>query len=101
MIKTLIAIALIIMLGFLQYRLWIEQNGVKDTMQLKNEIQVQQQANQQMEAKNKALMAEVVSLKHGNAAIEEEARTELGMIKKGEQFYQIVKPKHTPQQTVS
>lgn len=83
---------LIIILAFLQYRLWLQHNGVQATLALKKDINIQQRANLQMQQRNQALMAEVENLKHGKAAIEERARDELGMIKKDEQFYQIAKP---------
>lgn len=95
MSKYIIVGLLLIVFGWLQYRLWVEENGVRDTIQLKDVIQAQHLENQQMRARNRALMAEVWSLKHGKEAIEEHARSELGMIKKGEQFYQIPDPTPT------
>lgn len=92
MSKYIIAGFLLFVFAWLQYRLWIEENGMRDTIQLKNAILAQHQENTQMRERNRALLAEVWSLKHGKEAIEEQARSELGMIKKGEQFYQIPNP---------
>jgi cell division protein FtsB len=92
MLKYGIIVILIVILGFLQYRLWFESNGVQTTIAIKKSIADQQKQNQHMAKRNQELMAEVSDLKHGTQAIEERARDELGMIKNGEQFYQIAKP---------
>lgn len=91
MLKYLVA-ALIIVFLFLQYRLWFESDGLRDTRQLDKSIAAQKKEDNLMLRRNEALMAEVKNLKTGEQTIEERAREELGMIKKGEQFYQIVKP---------
>lgn len=83
-------ILLISVFLILQYKLWAERSSVAETVQLKQEIAQQKKQNQQLLERNKTLIAEVNDLKHGHQAIEERARSELGMIKKGEQFYQIV-----------
>ncbi len=92
MAKYFIIGLLLLIFGGLQYRLWFDQSGVQDTLQLKKAIKSQQQNNQQMQLRNQSLIAEVKDLKHGQQAIEEHARSELGMIKQGEQFYQIAEP---------
>lgn len=92
MIKYFIACLLILVLAGLQYRLWFDESGMRDTLALKKQIQTQQQINQQMRERNQALIAEVKNLKHGKQAVEENARSELGMVKQGEQFYQIAEP---------
>lgn len=51
---------------------------------------VQMAENSQLRERNQALAAEVADLKQGVDAIEERARRELGMIKKGETFYQVI-----------
>lgn len=91
MLKYLV-VPLIVILLFLQYRLWFEHNGVEDSAKLNKAIAAQKKEDGSMLERNKALMAEVKNLKEGNQAIQEHAREELGMIKKGEQFYQIVQP---------
>lgn len=88
-VKILITTLAIIFL-FLQYKLWFERDSVAGMLQLKKEIAVQQKENNNLLKRNEALIAEVKDLKHGKQAIENRARNELGMIKKGERFYQIV-----------
>lgn len=82
--------ALIIIFAALQYKLWVETDGLKQTWQLRDAIARQNQLNLKLVDRNKALEAEVEDLKHGHAAIEERARTELGMVRQGETFYQII-----------
>lgn len=88
--KSLV-IALIVLFLLLQYRLWFAGDGIVQVIRLKHQIAVQQAQNEELAQKNSALAAEVISLKKGTGAIENRARSELGMIKKGEVFYQVVK----------
>jgi cell division protein FtsB len=88
--KILIAI-LSILLALLQYRLWFCQGSVKTVVVLKKQVAVQQAQNTQLKDRNQVLLAEVQDLQKGHQAVEERARSELGMIKKGEIFYQVVK----------
>ncbi len=83
---------LVIMLLVLQYQLWFDENGVRQTWQLRKELQRQQEENARLAERNAALAAEVDDLKSGLSAIEERARAELGMIREGETFYQVVDP---------
>jgi cell division protein FtsB len=78
------------LLLLLQYPLWFGSGGVIAVWQLKREISTQQAENARLLERNNALDAEVKDLKQGSAAIEERARTELGMVKKGETFYQVI-----------
>ena len=89
--KVLIGALFILLLG-LQYKLWFEKNGIAHTLMLHRVIAKQIKYNQQLSLRNKALAAEVEDLKHGHDAIEERARNDLGMLRNGEIFYQIVKP---------
>lgn len=98
MLKYLVVV-LIAILFFLQYRLWVQHNGIADTWQLDKEVAIQQQQNEEISERNKALMAEVKNLKEGNQIVAEHAREELGMIKKGEQFYQIIPNKEVSEQS--
>ncbi len=84
---------LIILFLALQYKLWFESGGIAEVRQLKKQIATQQLANTKLTDRNHALSAEVKNLKQGHQAIAERARTELGMVKKGEVFYQIIEPK--------
>jgi cell division protein FtsB len=90
--KFLVA-TLVIVLALLQYRLWLGEGGMREVRRLRVEIQAQRDENQQLKERNRTLSAEVIDLKKGTVAIEERARTDLGMVGKGETFYQVVPPK--------
>jgi cell division protein FtsB len=78
------------LLVVLQYPLWFGSGGVLALWRLNREIAAQQADNARLRERNAALEAEVNDLKQGYDAIEERARTELGMVKKNETFYQII-----------
>ena len=86
----LLALILLILLGLLQYRLWFSPGGVKDVRQLEAAKEQLIEENEQSRERNASLAAEVADLKRGLDAVEEKARTEMGMIKEDEVFYQIV-----------
>ena len=69
---------------------------MEEVWRLKRSVEAQQAENQRLRERNQALAAEVMDLKQGQEAIEERARSELGMIKEGEEFYQIIKPVQEP-----
>jgi cell division protein FtsB len=77
----------------LQYPLWFANGGLPGIWQLRKEIEAQKAENAQLRERNQALEAEVDDLKQGLAVIEERARTGLGMVKKGETYYQILDDK--------
>jgi len=81
---------LFFLLLLLQYKLWLGSGNVIEVSRLKDSIATQKKENAQLQERNKALEAEVQDLKKGMAAVEERARKELGMVKKGETFFQIV-----------
>ena len=81
---------LLIALLLLQYRLWIGNGSLTEVHHLENEIVKLEQANDMLRERNRSIAAEVLDLKQGEEAIEERARSEMGMVKKGEVFYQIV-----------
>lgn len=83
---------LVLLLAFLQYRLWVGEGSLAEVNNLKDEIGSLQQELVILRKRNDALQAEVKDLRSGQAAIEERARSELGMIKEGETFYQVVTP---------
>lgn len=89
--KTL-AIVLGLLLLALQYRLWVGDGSLAEVWRLKQALVAQSEENARLRERNEALSAEVEDLKTGLAAIEERARSELGLIKKGETFYQVVEP---------
>ncbi len=84
---VLILIALFILL---QYKLWLAKDGVDQTWLLHQKLDQLEQKNNEKQQRNQALAAEIKDLKQGYVAVEERARSELGMIKKGEVFYQII-----------
>ncbi len=83
-------LALVVLLGLLQYRLWFGGGGRHAVEALDARVQEQRRQNEGLGQRNAALAAEVADLKSGEAAIEERARNELGMIKPGEIFYRVV-----------
>jgi cell division protein FtsB len=83
-------LALLILL--LQYRLWVGEGSFAEVANLKREIATQHHELGRLRERNRALQAEVDDLRHGLEAIEERARSELGMIKEGEVFYQVIEP---------
>ena len=76
----------------LQYRLWVSPNGMRDVWRTQQAIEAQTKENERLQQRNRTLAAEVRDLKEGRAAIEERARTDLGMIGAGETFFQVVPP---------
>ena len=86
-----LAIVLGVLLVLLQFRLWVGDGSVAEVWGLRQQVEAQRTENTALHERNQALEAEVLDLKTGLAAIEERARSELGMIKEGETFYQVVK----------
>ncbi len=76
----------------LQYRLWVSPDGMREVWRLEKAIAAQTAENDQLHERNSTLAAEVRDLKEGRAAIEERARTDLGMVGANETFYQVVPP---------
>ena len=74
----------------LQYKIWLGDGGIPEILQLEDEIGVVQLQVDQLKERNQALDAEVQDLKKGMDAIEERARSELGMIAKDEVYYQVI-----------
>ena len=90
------AAALVSLLLLLQYRLWISGAGVGEVLRLKAAVAAQQADNQRLSERNRQLSAEVHDLKQGYVALEERARTDLGMIGSNETFFQVVAPDAHP-----
>jgi cell division protein FtsB len=89
--RILIAVLIILILA-LQYRLWVGEGSLAEVAALRDQLEAQKLENQQLRERNAALDAEVQDLKTGYAAIEERARSELGMIRNDEIFYQVIDP---------
>lgn len=85
-----VTLILATLLLLLQYPLWIGKGSWLKVWDLNRQLEEQKQVNRQTQMRNALLDAEVRDLKQGTAAIEERARSELGMIKRDEVFYQIV-----------
>ncbi len=87
--RILIAL-LIVLILLLQYKLWFGEGGMRDVAELRRAVAEQKEENARLLERNRSLEAEVEDLRTGLDAIEEKARSELGMIKEGETFYQVV-----------
>jgi cell division protein FtsB len=83
-------ILLLLLFVYLQYRLWFGDGSLQEVWELHREVEAQRAENLQLRERNAALEAEVRDLQQGLDAIEEHAREDLGMVKEGETFYQVV-----------
>ena len=79
-----------LVLLWLQIRLWTGDGSLAEINRLETEIEAQTTSNGDLQKRNQALLQDVSDLKNGLDSVEERARSELGMIKKGETFYLIV-----------
>ena len=86
-----IAILLLLLAG-LQAKLWWGEGGLGEARELDLRVSDQRAENARLQQRNDALSAEVEDLKSGEAAVEDRARSELGMVKPGEVFYRVVEP---------
>ena len=89
----IIAVILGLLFFVLQYDLWIGEGSLRTVWHLQEDIVEQNKENKKISQRNESLVAEVNDLRKGDAAIEERARNELGMIKKGETYIQVVDDK--------
>ena len=85
-----ITLLFLVLLLLLQYRLWIGQGSLTEVHHLDAAKIRLEEENNRLRERNQSLAAEVLDLKHGQEAIEERARSEMGMIKVDETFYQII-----------
>jgi cell division protein FtsB len=92
MTLRIVAALLLVALLALQYRLWVSPNGMRDVWRTETAIGAQEEENARLAERNRTLAAEVRDLKEGRTAIEERARTDLGMIGANETFFQVVPP---------
>lgn len=86
----IIAFVLLFLLIWLQYKIWLQDGGIPEVVQLQQEVGQVKIEVEQLQERNSSLDAEVKDLKKGLDAIEERARSEMGMIKKGEVYYQVI-----------
>ena len=89
--KILLAVLLLILFG-LQYKLWFGDGSLSEVVQLSRELENQKTRLRELEERNKILEAQVLDLQNGLDAFEEKARNDLGMIKQGETFIQLIPP---------
>ena len=87
--KALLA-GLVIVLLILQWRLWAGDGGVSELRQLEEQLMAQQSENEALRLRNQMLENEVLDLKTGLEAIEERARSDLGMTREDEIFYRVI-----------
>ena len=87
--RVLLAI-LLIMLILLQLKMWFGEGGFRDVRRLEQRVEEQAEENEALAQRNRQLQAEVEDLREGLGAVEERARSELGLIKENEEFYQVV-----------
>jgi cell division protein FtsB len=87
-----LAAALLVILAGIHYRLWISNDGVRELAQLRSAVAAQRTENETLTQRNRQLAAEVRDLKQGFTALEERARSDLGMISQNETYYQVVPP---------
>ena len=89
MLRWIALVLLVILIG-LQLNLWTGSGGRHEVQTLRAAVQKQSGENDKLLQRNQALAADVSDLKHGEQAVEARARAELGLIKPGETFYQVV-----------
>jgi len=87
--KILIGVLILFLIG-LQYKLWFGDGSLSEVVQLSRELEIQKEKLRLLEDKNRILEAEVLDLQSGLDAFEEKARNDLGMIKQGETFIQLI-----------
>jgi cell division protein FtsB len=85
-----LTLALLVLVGLIQYPLWLGKGGWLRVWEVDRQIAAQREVNAKLKARNTALDAEVRDLKQGYEAIEERARSELGMIRQDEIFFQVL-----------
>ncbi len=87
---------LLVLLVLLQYRLWVGKGSLAEVRALERQLAEQQARITALEARNRALRAEVESLRKDDDAIEARARSELGLIRDGETYFQLIHPAEKP-----
>lgn len=94
-----LASSLIILLVMLQAQLWFGDFGVFKLWRLEQSVAEQARENAELVERNQRLHAKVVELKRGEEALEERARSQLGLIKEGEVFYRLIPREQGDRQT--
>ncbi len=97
----LLAFILVSLLLLIQHPLWLGKGGWFRVWEIERELQAQRETNDQRRSRNAALEAQVRDLRGGSDAVEELARAELGMLRRGEIFVQISEPARSDSQSPS
>lgn len=87
---------LLVLLVFLQYRLWIAEGSLAEQQRLTRQVQQFTEENRQLRERNAVLEREVLELQTGNAGVEQRAREQLNLVREGETFYQMAEPEPRP-----
>lgn len=83
-------LALLLLLGVMQYRLWFAEGSLAEQHRLQLQVEEQTRINSELQARNAVLEREVLELQTGNKGVEQRAREQLGLVREGETFYQVV-----------
>ncbi len=92
-LQLIFALLLVVLLA-LQFRLWVGEGSLAEVSTLKRQLATQRDALSDLQERNATLQAEVDDLKQGVAAIEARARSELGLIREGETYFQLLEPEN-------
>lgn len=87
--KWVTAVLSFALLAF-QYSLWFGNGSWSDMGDTKQKLSIQEEENQTLALRNNFLAAEVDDLAHGEEAIAEIARVELGYVQNGEIYYRFI-----------
>lgn len=91
--KKVLLTGLLVLFAVLQYFIWLGDHGFARLWRLEQTVANQHDENLTLQTRNQQLHAEVKDLKHGSEALEERARSELGLVKPDETFYQVIEPR--------
>jgi cell division protein FtsB len=83
-------LVLLLLLGVMQYRLWLGEGSLAEQHRLELQVEEQTLINSDLTARNAVLEREVLELQNGNKGLEQRAREQLGLIREGETYYQVV-----------
>jgi len=97
----LLLLVLVALAGLIQYPLWMGRGGWLTVWDMQEHVASQRAINDGLRARNVALLAEVDDLRTGTEAAEERARAELGMMRQGELFVQVLPPDVKPPEVKS
>ena len=97
----LLTLALAGLVLLIQYPLWLGKGGWLRVWEVDQQIGTQRERNARLKNRNAALEAEVRDLKQGFEAVEERARSELGMVRQDEIFFQLLDDRGNPRSAAS